>query len=117
MSLFQIAATLFALSMIYVVNVQWRKKVLSMTEFTTWMTIWLMFVVFAVFPNLLLDIAHRLRFSRVFDLLLVGALMILTVLVFLSYFSQKKNQQKLEQLVQSMAIAEANVPSKLRKKQ
>lgn len=106
MSIFQIGATLFALFMIYVVTIHKNKTKLSKVEVLFWYAMWVLFIVIALFPNLLLGITHTLHFQRVFDLLLVLALMVITVLVVLSYFMQKENQKKLEDFVRKQAIDE-----------
>lgn len=114
MTFFQISAILFALFMLYVVSIHGKKRTLSPTEISFWVTTWLFFMVMAAFPNLLLGIAHTMRFARVFDLLLVVALMVLTVVVFYGYFAQKELIQKLERLTRDLAIKQA-VPKKLKR--
>ena len=104
MSIFQIGATLFAFFMMYVVTIHKNKTKLSKVEVSFWYAMWALFIVISLFPNLLLGITQRLNFSRVFDLLLVLALMVLTVIVVLSYFIQKENQKKLEEFVRKQAI-------------
>lgn len=108
MSIFQIGATLFALFMMYVVSIHRRKAKISLIEVGFWYSMWLVFIVIAIFPDLLLGISGILHFQRVFDLLLVLALMVLTVLVILNYFTQKENQKKLETFVRKQAIDEQN---------
>ena len=106
MSIFQIGATLFALFMMYVVSIHKRKSRLSLIEVSFWYSMWFSFIVISIFPNLLLGISSALNFQRVFDLLLVLALMVLTALVVMSYFTQKENQKKLETFVRKQAIDE-----------
>lgn len=106
MSIFQIGATLFAFFMMYVVTVHKNKTKLSSIEVSFWYAMWVLFIVISLFPNLLLGITQRLNFQRVFDLLLVLALMVLTIIVVLSYFIQKENQKKLEDFVRKQAIDE-----------
>lgn len=112
MTLFQLGAVLFGLWMIYEIFIFAKKKVLNSAEAGFWLSLWLMFIVIALFPNLLLGITQILRFSRVFDLLVVGALMILTLLIFMSYFTQKQVKQRVEYLIKQLAIKEVRVPSK-----
>ena len=104
MSIFQIVSILFALFMLYVVNIHRRKLQLSQVEVTFWYSMWIVFIVFALFPKLLLGITDVLHFSRVFDLLVVMAFMILTAIVITSYFIQRHNTQKLEEVVRKIAI-------------
>ena len=60
----------------------------------------------ALFPDLLLGITGDLHFARVFDLLVVLALMVLTVVIFMNYFAQKELRKKLEKYVRQSAIDE-----------
>lgn len=104
MSIFQVGAVLFALFMLYVVSVHTKKKTFSAVESSLWFSVWILFIVLALFPDLLLGITHLLRFARVFDLLIVISLMILSIVVFLSYFSLKESNKKLEEIVRKQAI-------------
>lgn len=104
MSVFQIIAILFALLMMYVISIHRRKARLSTVETSIWFSLWFIFVVIAVFPNLLLGIVGLLRFDRVFDLLVVLALMVITWLVVSSYLMQKENMRKIEDIVRKQAI-------------
>ncbi len=104
MSVFQVGSVLFALFMLYVVSVHSKKKTFSQTEASFWYSLWTFFIVIALFPDLLLGISDLLHFARVFDLLIVAALMVLSVVVFLSYFNQKDSSKKIEELVRKRAI-------------
>lgn len=104
MSLFQVFATLFALWMIYSVMIHSRRKLFSSAEFTMWVSVWAFFIVIAIFPDLLLGISHKLNFVRVFDLLTVAAFIILTTMVFVSYFSQQELKKRMNDLVEELAI-------------
>lgn len=104
MTVFQIISALFALFMMYIVTIHRKKKNLSQVETSAWLSVWTMFVIIALFPDLLLGITNLLKFSRVFDLLIVIAFMILSLLVFLSYFRVKLLEKKIEQLVRKQAI-------------
>ncbi|HEX7017941.1 MAG TPA: DUF2304 family protein [Patescibacteria group bacterium] len=104
MSIFQVISVLFALFMMYVVSIQSKKKTLTVLETNFWYTTWISFMVISIFPFLLQGIAGVLRFSRVFDLLVVLALMVLTFVIITSYFAQKENTRKLEQLVRQIAL-------------
>ena len=116
MTIFQVIAVLFALFMIYVVTIHRKKRTLSLTELSFWTSIWIFFAVIAIFPHWLTGISTVLRFARIFDLLVVLALMVLSVVVFMSYFAQKEVARKLEQLVRAQAIFETLKTVKKRKK-
>ena len=104
MSIFQVGSVLFALFMLYVVNIHKRKSTLSLTEVSFWYGVWILFIFVAMFPDVLSGLAGVLRFSRVFDLLVVIAMMILSSVVFTSYLAQKENTKELEELIRTLAI-------------
>ncbi|MEN8252838.1 MAG: DUF2304 family protein [Patescibacteria group bacterium] len=106
MTIFQLTAVFFALFMSYVVTIKHKKQVLNSLELSFWLSIWGLFVIFAAFPNLLLDMTDILHFSRVFDLLVVVAFMVLSILIFKSYFDQKELNKKIEDLVRQDSISE-----------
>lgn len=104
MTKFQILSVLFALFMIYTVGIHSKKKTLSTSESSLWYSLWSLFIVVAVFPGLLSGIASTLKFTRVFDFLIVISFMILSIVTFNNYYSQKKSQSKLEEMVRTHSI-------------
>lgn len=106
MSIFQIGAVLFALFMIYWVRSNQKRAHLSTVESSLWYSVWFIFIILALFPNLLLGIVSALNFARAFDLLVVGAFMILVMLNFYIYLKNKKLEKKLETLVRKIIINE-----------
>lgn len=106
MSIFQIIASLFALFMMYTVTLHNKKGTLSALETSFWMTVWGLFIVLAIFPYLLTGIANTLNFARVFDLLLVGALMILSLLTFYNYMRHKALEKRIEGYIRKQALTE-----------
>lgn len=104
MSKFQILSVLFALFMMYTIRIHSKKKTLSISESSMWYSLWSLFIVVAIFPELVTGIATTLRFYRVFDFLVVAAFMILSVVTFNNYFSSKKIESKLEELVRNQSL-------------
>lgn len=106
MSIFQIVASLFALFMIYTVTLYSKKRTLGPAETSFWITVWTFFIILAIFPDLLLGISRQLKFARVFDLLLVGGLMILSVISFYNYLRHKALEMRIETFIREQALAE-----------
>lgn len=104
MSIFQIFAILFALFMLYIVSVHAKKKTFSWNETLAWGSLWVLFIILAIFPQLLQGISDTLNFSRVFDLLVVGAFMVISILTFSNYINNKKLSKKLEDAVRQGAL-------------
>ncbi len=104
MTIFQMISIVFAFCMMYLVTIHRRKNLISGAEVSLWISIWFVFIFISIFPNVLLGLVGILRFDRVFDLLLVIALMILTTVVFGMYFKQKQLKTELEKYVREDAI-------------
>lgn len=104
MSIFQIIATLFALFMMYTVKLYNKKRALGAAETSFWFTVWTFFILVCLFPDLLKGISHTLHFSRVFDLLIVAALMVISFITFINYLRHKTLEQKIEDLVRKISF-------------
>jgi hypothetical protein len=107
MNIFQIVAAFFGLLMMYIVSIHAKRRTFSSLESMLWLSLWGLFVMLAIFPGLLQGIADTLHFSRVFDLLVVGAFMVLVYLTFSNYIAHKKLRTKLEDFVRKAAIKNA----------
>ena len=106
MSVFQIISIFFALFMMYVISIHKRKSALNTLETSFWYSIWLLFIFMAMFPHWLLGLAGVLNFARVFDLLIVIAFMIISLLVFRTYLLQRQTDRKIEKLIRDAAHQE-----------
>lgn len=104
MSIFQIFASLFALFMLYWVRSNQKRGNLSAVEASFWLSVWAIFIILSLFPNLLLGVTNLFHFARVFDLLVVGAFMVLTVLFFQVYLRTSRVEKKLEKVVRKRAM-------------
>lgn len=109
----QAISVIFGLFMMYVVRIHRRKSHLESVEYGAWMALWLLFIVIAIFPESFNGIVQTLHIARVFDLLVVLALMIVVFLTFINRIDQKKLQQKLEKIVRQKAIDDAKKPTSL----
>lgn len=112
MTLFQSFAAVFGLCMMYIISIHKRKSQLGVIETSFWYSTWSVFVIIALFPNLLLGLSISLKFSRVFDLLVVVAFMVLAVVSIMNYLSLRETRSKLEETVRKEAIRNAGKKSK-----
>lgn len=104
MMLLQAVSVIFGLFMLYVVRIHRRKEHISAFEYGIWMGLWLIFIFLAIFPETVQGLTQRLSIARVFDLLVVVALMILVYLTFQNRISFKRLEKKLENIVRKNAI-------------
>jgi hypothetical protein len=100
----QIISSLFAIFMIYVAMLHWKRKEISNFEILFWIILWSGFIFITLFPNLLSGITQLLFFARVLDLLMVLAFMILAFIGYQNYISNKKLEKKLEDLIRKEAL-------------
>lgn len=107
MSVFQLLSVLFGLFMLYVVRIHYRKKTFTVTESSFWSSIWILFVVISTFPSLVQGISNLLSFARIFDLAVVIAFMVLTIISFFNYIQNKSLEIKIEKYVRENALTSA----------
>lgn len=100
----QIIAILFALFMLYVAFLHWKRKDLGGPEIFFWTALWLGFTIITLFPNILQNVTRLLFFARVMDLLMVIAFMILAFLGFQNFISNRKMEKKIEELIRKEAL-------------
>jgi len=106
MILLQILSLLFGLFMIYMARIHLMKQHIQVAEFYLWSSVWLVFILLAIFPQSIAGFAQNLKIARIFDLLVIIALMILAYLTFHNRINYKKLEQKLEKIIRKHAIDE-----------
>ena len=92
--------------MLYVVRIHRRKNHLQSFEYGIWLALWFGFVFLTIFPEMVNGISQTLHLARVFDLLVIIALMVLVVFTFFNRIAVKKLEKKFEDLVRKKAINE-----------
>lgn len=100
----QIVGVLFALAMLYLSFVQFKKKNFSSHEFIFWAILWVIIAITSMMPESLQKVTSALDVSRPFDLIVLLGFVLLTLLTFLNYLQNKKNQRKVEELVRRIAL-------------
>ncbi len=112
MILIQAMSVLFGIFMLYLVRIHKRKQHLKAFEFGMWVALWILFILAAIFPQSFKGIAERLSIFRIFDLLVVIALMIIIFLTYINMIATKRLDKKIELIVRKKAIDEVTSPSK-----
>lgn len=104
MILLQTISVIFGLFMLYVVRIHRRKQHIEAFEHGAWISIWSIFIFLSVFPQTVSGISQRLSITRVFDLLVIIALMITSYLTFQNRISYRRMEMKLEKIIRKNAI-------------
>lgn len=107
MILFQIILISFAVFMIYVARIHNRKQNISRTEYFFWLATWIGFSMVVIWPASVAGVAESLNIARVFDLLVIIALMFITLLTFYNRILFNKMQEKFERLIRDKALESA----------
>ena len=105
----QLILIFFGLFMLYVSFVYWKRKSFTNTTFGLWMVIWLVFLMFSLFPKILEPLLKELFFIRAMDFGMIVAFMILTYLTIDNNVRIKKYENKMEKIVRSMAVKRTKI--------
>jgi len=100
----QLIGIAFGLFMAYLTYLYYKRKNLSFNDLAIWMAIWAGFVFVTIFPEALEGFVKPLMFYRLLDLLMVVSFMVLFVLIFLMYSTNRKNEQKINRIVREIAL-------------
>lgn len=108
----QITAILFALVMIYLAILHYKKGQLNGVEVFSWTLIWVVAIFIVAFPEILRTYAKTFFVTRVFDLMVLGGFILVISLVSASYLKSKRNEKKLEELIRKISLKDINKKNK-----
>lgn len=100
----QIGGALFGLFMLYYSFLNYKRRQFTKKEFAFWSSIWVVFVLIAVYPPVLDPFIVYFRFLRALDLLVITGFMLLILISFYTYTITRKNQTQLETLVREISL-------------
>jgi len=100
----QILGFLFGAFMIYYTFLHYKRKELTVKEYSFWLVLWILFIIVAIFPQILDPIVKSLNLVRTMDFFIILGFMFLIGSLFYTYTIVRKNQNKLEEIVRKIAI-------------
>jgi hypothetical protein len=103
----QLIAILAAVLMVYISYTSFRRRELRASEFVLWMAIWIALAAVSVFPSLLRGVIAPLAVARLLDLVVIGGILTLGIIVFSLNRSLRRLDNRLESLVQHLALQSA----------
>src|SRR3989338_10758954 len=103
----QIAGVLFGLFMIYYSFLNYKRREFTAKEIFFWSAVWAVFIVIALFPNILDPIVKFGGFLRALDLLIISGFLFLIASIFYTYTIARKNQKQLETIVRDIATSKS----------
>ena len=108
----QIIGMLFALVMLYLTFLYYKKSSYSTMSFALWSVIWAGFLFMTFFPATLYGIMEDLKIERTVDVFVIGGGMFFTVIIFHLFTIVKSLERKIETVVRRTAV---NAPKKKRR--
>lgn len=100
----QLITVPFACFMVYVGFVHYKKGHILKQSFVFWAILWISFITFAIFPQLLDPIAKKFHFIRTLDFLMVIAFIILTAMNYNNYVSHQELKRKMEKIIDKFTV-------------
>jgi len=103
----QLIAIVVALLMGYMTYTSYRRRELRGSEFGVWIAIWAGVVVVSVIPDRLRAVIAPLAVARLLDLIVIGGMLVLGAVVFNLNRALRRLENRLESLVQRLALDSA----------
>lgn len=111
----QLLGILFGLVMIYFSYLYFKRGNYSKKSFMLWISTWTAVIIIFAVPQLIYFTMNLLAIQRTADFFTAAAIIFLTSIVFYLYSIVKKTEQKMENLVRSVAIENVNKNDKKKK--
>jgi hypothetical protein len=100
----QVLGILFCVIMLYLTYVQYRRKSYGYRSLILWVLVWLAALVVVSFPKTIYGLMQVLEIQRTADFFVLFGFAFFAVIVFYMYITVKRNNEKLEGLVRSLAM-------------
>jgi len=100
----QLIVAAFGFLMLYNLFLHWKKRDIGIKGVLVWVLLWGGLVWITLFPKSIEPFIKELFFIRVFDFATVGALIVLTYVMFENHMRINKLQQQIEKMVRKMAM-------------
>lgn len=99
----QIIGIIFALAMFYMTFLNQKKNRISAKEYFFWMMVWTVFLITAIFPEIISPIARTFS-MKTLDLLVIAAILFMLGLGYYTYLDMRRTKDKVDMLVRNMAM-------------
>lgn len=106
----QILGICFALGMIYITFLHYKRRNFSKNGLLFWSIIWIIVFLITAFPSTLYGLMDELNITRTMDMIILGSFLFFAVIIFQLYVTVQKLESKLELLVRKNAIRNPKNP-------
>ena len=105
----QILGIVFALLMIYLTYVYYKRNNYGYKSMFMWLVVWIGVLVIISRPSTVYGIMQALEIERTADFFVMSGFTLFSIIIFYLYIVVKKSNQKVEELVRSLAIEKRKV--------
>ena len=112
----QIIGLFFSLFMIYYTFLHFKRKDFSLKEFSLWFLLWVVFIILAIFPQLLDPVITKIDIGRKMDFFIIAGFFFLVGITTYIYTIVRKTQNKIDEVVSRIAIENAEDSERLKKR-
>lgn len=102
----QIIGVLFGILLLYLAFLHQKRREFTIKEWLAWSGLAIVWILFAIFPQILDPLTVRLKFFRTLDFLVILGFMFMIVALFYTYTLSRSNQKKLELVIRNATIKE-----------
>lgn len=88
----------------YMSFLYYKNKLFSLVEYMVWTILWIGFLVVAITPNSFNFLLEAFQLERTSDLIMIIAFIVIYVLGFRNYITNRRLQRKLEDLIRKEAL-------------
>ncbi|MBI2138595.1 DUF2304 domain-containing protein [Candidatus Woesearchaeota archaeon] len=102
----QLLGILVGLGFLYITFLNFKRRELTVREFSFWISLWIAFTILSIIPQILDPIIRSLNLSRRLDFFIIIGFMFLIWAVFYTYLIVRKSQKRIEEIVRKLALKE-----------
>ena len=100
----QILGVFFGIFMMYYTFLHYKRKEITVKEYSFWLALWALFIVVTILPQTLDPVVKSLKLARTMDFFIIVGFMFMIGSIFYTYTLVRKDQKKVEEIVRNMAI-------------
>jgi|TARA_B100001971_G_C18068658_1_gene471864 hypothetical protein len=104
----QILGGFFGAFMAYYTFLHYKRKEITLKEYSFWIVLWFTFLAVTIMPRLLDPVVKTLNLARTMDFFIILGFMFLIGTIFYTYLLVRKNQKRLENIVRKVAMDKPN---------
>ncbi len=104
MSIIQFLGVIFGLFAFSRVFLRWKEKKIKLAELVFWGSIWMLAIIFSLFPITLTLFSEVVGFRRGLDFIISFSIIVLFYLIFRLYIKLDETEQSITRLVREITI-------------